>query len=101
MAQLCLCDGNFVAKINILNIVQQLDTFCHRALKCFAPRYEAGAASAFVDGELIQGIKEHLFSVLRDIIYVHNEIQHNEKFDLTTIKKFKNIARLKGLKVVV
>jgi len=41
-------------------------------------------ASAFVDGELIQGIKEHLFSVLRDIIYVHNEIQRNEKFDLTT-----------------
>ncbi len=39
---------------------------------------------AFVDGELIQGIKEHLFSVLRDIIYVHNEIQHNTKFDLTT-----------------
>ena len=41
-------------------------------------------SSAFVDGELIQGIKEHLFSVLRDIIYVHNEIQHNDKFDLTT-----------------
>ncbi len=41
-------------------------------------------ASAFVDGKLIQGIKEHLFSVLRDIIYVHNEIQFNEKFDLTT-----------------
>ena len=40
-------------------------------------------ASAFVDGKLIQGIKEHLFSVLRDIIYVHNEIQRNEKFDLT------------------
>ncbi len=39
---------------------------------------------AFVDGKLIQGIKEHLFSVLRDIIYVHNEIQHNDKFDLTT-----------------
>ncbi len=41
-------------------------------------------ASAFVDGELIQGIKEHLFSVLRDIIYVHNEIQANPKFALTT-----------------
>ncbi len=41
-------------------------------------------ASAFVDGEIIQGIKEHLFSVLRDIIYVHNEIQHNKKFDLST-----------------
>ena len=41
-------------------------------------------ASAFVDGNIIQGIKEHLFSVLRDIIYVHNEIQHNNKFDLLT-----------------
>ncbi len=41
-------------------------------------------ARAFVDGELIQGIKEHLFSVLRDIIYVHNEIQDNQRFDLTS-----------------
>ncbi len=41
-------------------------------------------ASAFVDGHLIQGIKEHLFSVLRDIIYVHNEIQDNSKFNLLT-----------------
>jgi pyrimidine/purine-5'-nucleotide nucleosidase len=41
-------------------------------------------ASAFVDGEIIQGIKEHLFAVLRDIIYVHNEIQDNKKFDLET-----------------
>jgi len=41
-------------------------------------------ASAFVDGEIIQGIKEHLFAVLRDIIYVHNEIHHNSKFDLGT-----------------
>ncbi|MEJ2230119.1 MAG: nucleotide 5'-monophosphate nucleosidase PpnN [Nitrospirales bacterium] len=41
-------------------------------------------ASAFVDGEIIQGIKEHLFAVLRDIIYVHNEIQDNPKFDLET-----------------
>jgi predicted Rossmann-fold nucleotide-binding protein len=40
--------------------------------------------SAFVDGEIIQGIKEHLFAVLRDIIYVHNEIQNNTKFDLET-----------------
>jgi pyrimidine/purine-5'-nucleotide nucleosidase len=41
-------------------------------------------ASAFVDREIIQGIKEHLFAVLRDIIYVHNEIQNNTKFDLET-----------------
>jgi len=28
-------------------------------------------ASAFVDGMIIRGIKHHLFSVLRDIVYVH------------------------------
>jgi predicted Rossmann-fold nucleotide-binding protein len=30
--------------------------------------------SAFVDGEMIKGVKEHLFAVLRDIVYTHNEI---------------------------
>ncbi len=31
-------------------------------------------AVAFVDGQMIRGIKEHLFAVLRDIIYTANEI---------------------------
>jgi hypothetical protein len=31
-------------------------------------------AAAFVDGEMIHGIKEHLFAVLRDVIYTSNEI---------------------------
>jgi pyrimidine/purine-5'-nucleotide nucleosidase len=31
-------------------------------------------AAAFVDGQMIRGIKEHLFAVLRDIIYTSNEI---------------------------
>jgi predicted Rossmann-fold nucleotide-binding protein len=31
-------------------------------------------SAAFVDGEMIRGIKEHLFAVLRDIIYTANEI---------------------------
>ncbi len=31
-------------------------------------------SSAFVDGEMIQGVKEHLFAVLRDIVYVGTEI---------------------------
>jgi len=30
--------------------------------------------SAFVDGEIIQGIREHLFSVLRDLLYVGDEL---------------------------
>jgi len=37
--------------------------------------------SAFVDGEMIRGVKEHLFAVLRDIVYTHNEIV--ARFDLS------------------
>ena len=39
-------------------------------------------AHAFVDGKLIKGISEHLFAVLRDVIYVSDEIDSNPKFDL-------------------
>ncbi|MEJ2522220.1 MAG: nucleotide 5'-monophosphate nucleosidase PpnN [Gammaproteobacteria bacterium] len=39
-------------------------------------------ASAFVDGELIRGIREHLFSVLRDVVYVSTEIEG--RIDLET-----------------
>jgi len=40
--------------------------------------------NAFVDGKMIKGIHEHLFAVLRDVIYVNDEINGNPKFDLTT-----------------
>lgn len=41
-------------------------------------------ASAFVDGEMIQGINEHLFSVLRDLIYIDSTVLRNPAFDLTS-----------------
>ncbi len=41
-------------------------------------------ALAFVDGKMIKGINEHLFSVLRDVIYVSDEITDNPNFDLKT-----------------
>jgi predicted Rossmann-fold nucleotide-binding protein len=40
-------------------------------------------ASAFVDGEMIRGIKEHLFAVLRDVIYTANEIIGNGRLNPT------------------
>lgn len=43
----------------------------------------AAPAQAFVDGKIIKGINEHLFAVLRDIIYVNDEINDNPKFDLS------------------
>jgi hypothetical protein len=39
-------------------------------------------ASAFVDGRIIKGINEHLFAVLRDVIYVSDEINDNPNFDM-------------------
>ncbi len=40
-------------------------------------------ASAFVDAKLIKGISEHLFAVLRDVIYVSEKINDNPNIDLT------------------
>ncbi len=39
-------------------------------------------AEAFVDGEMIKGINEHLFSVLRDIVYTREFIIDNPNFNL-------------------
>ena len=39
-------------------------------------------AVAFVDGQMIRGVKEHLFAVLRDIVYIANEIVDGGRFDL-------------------
>ena len=39
--------------------------------------------AAFVDGELIRGIQEHLFSVLRDILYVSNRMDADCTLNLT------------------
>ncbi len=41
-------------------------------------------AQAFVDGRIIRGINEHLFSVLRDVVYANDEINSNPIFDLHT-----------------
>lgn len=41
-------------------------------------------AVAFVDGKMIKGIHDHLFAVLRDVIYISDEIHDNPQFDLNT-----------------
>ncbi|HEX7417498.1 MAG TPA: nucleotide 5'-monophosphate nucleosidase PpnN [Steroidobacteraceae bacterium] len=46
--------------------------------------------SAFVDGEMIVGIKEHLFAVLRDVIFISNEIVDSGRFDLTRSSSITN-----------
>ena len=39
-------------------------------------------ALAFVDGHMIHGIREHLFAVLRDIVYIAQELEQGAQFDL-------------------
>jgi predicted Rossmann-fold nucleotide-binding protein len=39
-------------------------------------------AIAFVDGSLITGINEHIFAVLRDVIYVYSKILNSPRFNL-------------------
>ena len=44
--------------------------------------FENAPVSAYVDGQVITGIQEQLFSVLRDIVYIKNQIETNPNFDL-------------------
>jgi len=39
-------------------------------------------AAAFVDGKMIQGIRSHLFTTLRDIVYIHHKLVEQQRFDL-------------------
>ncbi len=39
-------------------------------------------ASAFVDGRMVEGVRQHLFSVLRDIVYIGTDIADNDQFNL-------------------
>jgi predicted Rossmann-fold nucleotide-binding protein len=51
----------------------------HRGIKL---ALKNAPAIAFVDGKLMTGINEHLFTVLRDVLYVQNKIVHSQRFNL-------------------
>jgi hypothetical protein len=42
---------------------------------------ENAPAHAFVDDKMVVGIQEHLYSVLRDIVYINNELKENRDID--------------------
>lgn len=45
---------------------------------------ENAPATAFVEGRMVEGIREHLFSVLRDIVFIDTEVEQGRRFDLST-----------------
>jgi hypothetical protein len=56
---------------------------------------------AFVDGEMIVGLKEHLYAVLRDLVYARNGILNSGQYDLGDSQGISNaifhLARNAGL----
>jgi predicted Rossmann-fold nucleotide-binding protein len=47
-------------------------------------------AAAFVDGEMIRGLRDHLFAVLRDVVFISNEIMESGRFDLGSSQSITN-----------
>lgn len=41
-------------------------------------------ADAFVDGVMIKGLQEHLYAVLRDVVFISNDIIESGRFDLAS-----------------
>ncbi len=58
---------------------------------------------AFVDGKIIRGIQEHMFSVLRDIIHVNVQLEHAKVFNLTSSNHITNLIFdiLRNAKVLI
>ncbi|HEX5045933.1 MAG TPA: nucleotide 5'-monophosphate nucleosidase PpnN [Gammaproteobacteria bacterium] len=62
----------------------------HESFRIAVVQYEGGIALelknapdiAFVGNQMIRGIREHLFSVLRDLLYAHENVLKNPTFDL-------------------
>ncbi|RJG51203.1 nucleotide 5'-monophosphate nucleosidase PpnN [Motilimonas pumila] len=58
---------------------------------------------AFVDGEIIRGIQEHLFSVLRDLVYLNSQLPQQiptEEAELTTYTTNKVFSILRNSRVL-
>ncbi len=53
---------------------------------------ENAPGSAFVDGVLVHGIKDHLFAVLRDIVFINTEIKGDQGLDLTQSSDITNVV---------
>ncbi|MCG3729429.1 LOG family protein [Vibrio cincinnatiensis] len=47
---------------------------------------------AFVDGQIIKGIQEHLFAVLRDIVYVNMHLSDQQRLNLTNASHITNLV---------
>ncbi|MDQ6992346.1 MAG: nucleotide 5'-monophosphate nucleosidase PpnN [Mariprofundus sp.] len=76
------CDGELDDGRVLLERYKSFEIFVRQVERGIKLELVNAPASAFVDGVMIRGIHEHLFSVLRDIVFAHDEIQSNPNIDL-------------------
>jgi predicted Rossmann-fold nucleotide-binding protein len=60
----------------LLDMYRQFDIHILQERRGIKLQLTNAPGSAFVDGKLIKGIRQNLFSVLRDIVYVSTEMEH-------------------------
>ena len=87
-------DGHYLLKqyksfkIDLINATRGVQLQLHNAPE-----------DAFVDGQIIQGIRDHLFSVLRDIVYVKEQMPYwKKRGESTTDMVFKILRNARSLK---
>lgn len=61
---------------------QQFNIEVHQEHRGLVISLTGAPASAFVDNEIIRGVREQLFSVLRDILYANETVIKSPQFDL-------------------
>lgn len=78
------CDNPLDDGRELLQRYESFDISLIQEEKGISLKLKDAPESAFVDGIIIKGIGEHLFSVLRDVIYASDEIYANPKLNLAS-----------------
>ena len=76
----------------LLNKYQSFDVSVTRRDRGIKLELSNPPEHAFVDGNIIKGIQEHLFSVLRDMIYVNMQIADHNRLNLTKDTHLTNLV---------
>jgi hypothetical protein len=72
---------------DVASILQEYEDFSVRIIpesRGIKLEVNNAPSTAFVDGKMIRGIQEHLFAVLRDIVYTQHKINRDRRFDLVS-----------------
>lgn len=71
----------------VLDIFHDFDIKFIRQARGIKLQVENAPATAFVDNKMLRGIRRQLFSVLRDVLYVTNQINNSREFSFDCSEK--------------